>query len=73
MSPPTPRYPEIRVRLRSRNPFALISAVRQGLRRFHVDSREIDRFTEEALSVEEPDRMTSVCAAWAVIEPASYR
>ncbi len=63
-----PRYPEVRVRLHSRNPFALVSAVRQGLRRCHVDDREIDRFTEEALRSEEPNLMREVCAAWAAIE-----
>lgn len=73
MPPQTPRYPEIRVSLFSRNPFALVSAVRQGLRRFHVDSSEIERFTEEALAAEEPDRMKSVCAAWAAIDLASTR
>ena len=66
----TPRYPEIQVRLHSRNPFALISAVRQGLRHFHVDGREIDRFTEEALRQKEPDRMREVCAVWAVVAEA---
>ncbi len=69
----SPRYPEVRVRLHSRNPFALVSAVRQGLRRYHVGHREIDRFTEEALRAEEPSRMREVCAAWAAIEgPRAY-
>ena len=67
----TPRYPDVRVRLQSRNPFALISAVRQGLRRSHVDGSEIDRFTEEALRVEEPNRMKAVCAAWAAVDSAA--
>lgn len=65
-----PRYPKLRIRLQSRNPFALVSAVRQGLRKSHVDRREIDRFTEEALRLEEPDRIKDVCAAWAVIDAA---
>ena len=63
-----PRYPDVRIRLHSRNPFALVSAVRQGLRRVHADDREIDRFTEEALRDEEPSRMREVCAAWAAVE-----
>lgn len=67
----TPRYPKIRIRLHSRNPFALVSAVRQGLRRSHVDGREIDRFTEEALRTEEPQRMREVCSAWAAVEVPS--
>ncbi len=66
----TPRYPEIHVQLHSRNPFALVSAVRQGLRRFHVDGHEIDRFTEEALEQNEPDRMREVCADWAAVAEA---
>ena len=68
MAPSTPRYPDLRIRLRSRNPFALVSAVRQALRQCHVDGSEIERFTEEALRAEEPDRMKDVCAAWAAIE-----
>ena len=63
-----PRYPEVRVRLHSRNPFAIVSAVRQGLRRCRVDDREIARFTEEALRSEEPDRMREVCTAWAAVD-----
>ncbi len=66
----TPRYPEIQVRLHSRNPFALISAVRQGLRQFHVDGREIDRFTKEALEQKGPERMREVCAGWAAVAEA---
>ncbi len=68
MSTTTQLYPDIRVRLHSRNPFALVSAVRQALRRSHVDNREIDRFTEEALRDQEPERIRHVCAAWAVVE-----
>lgn len=66
----TPRFPDVHVRLHSRNPFALVSAVRQGLRRSKVDEREIDRFTEEALRHEEPHRMREVCSAWAAVEIA---
>ncbi len=62
-----PRYPEIRVRLHSSNPFALISAVRLALRRSRVQAGEIDRFTEEALSSEEPRHMRRVCADWAEV------
>lgn len=63
-----PRYPEIQVRLHSRNPFALVSAVRQALRRSHVDAGEIDRFTEEALQEEEPRRVREICQEWAAVE-----
>ncbi len=60
-----PRYPEIHVRLRSRNPYALISAVRLALRQAQVDEAEVFRFTEEALETEEPQRMREVCGNWA--------
>ena len=63
-----PRYPDIQVRLRSNNPFALISAVRLALRRSHVDPGEISRFTEEALRSEEPQRMRQICSDWAEVE-----
>jgi hypothetical protein len=63
-------YPEIRVQLHSRNPFALVSAVRQALRRYRVGALEIDRFTQEAMSDPEPERMRQVCASWAAVEVA---
>ena len=66
-----PRYPDLRIRLTSRNPFTAVSAVRQALRRSRVDRREIDRFTEEALRAEEPRRIREVCASWAAIEHIS--
>lgn len=62
-----PRYPDIHVRLHSRNPYALISAVRLALRQARVDESEVYRFTEEALEVEEPQRMRAVCDSWAII------
>jgi hypothetical protein len=63
-----PRYPDIHIRLRSNNPFALVSAVRLALRRSRVDPLEINRFTEEALADEEPQRMRRVCSDWAEVE-----
>ncbi len=63
-----PRYPDIHVRLRSNNPFALVSAIRQALRESRVDPGVIHRFTEEALAEKEPQRMRQVCADWAEVE-----
>ena len=63
-----PRYPDIHIRLRSNNPFALVSAIRLALRRSHVDPGEILRFTEEALAEDEPQRMRQVCCDWAEVE-----
>ncbi len=63
-----PRYPDIHVRLRSNNPFALVSAVRLALRSSEVDQSEINRFTEEALESEEPKRMRQICSDWAEVK-----
>ncbi len=63
-----PHYPDIHIRLRSNNPFALVSAVRLALRRSQVDPSEIHRFTAEALANEEPQRMRQVCSDWAEVE-----
>jgi hypothetical protein len=63
-----PRYPQIHIHLQSRNPFALVSAVRLALRRSRVPGREIHRFTSEALLDDEPSRIRRVCAAWAVVD-----
>jgi hypothetical protein len=62
-----PRYPQARVRLRSRNPFALVSAVRLALRQLGVSDSEIFRFTEQALECDDPNRMREVCSRWATI------
>ncbi len=63
-----PRYPNVHIRLHTRSPLALVSAVRLGLRRSRVDRNEIRRFTEEAMSSQDPADMRSVCASWAKIE-----
>ena len=63
-----PRYPEIRVRTRSRNPLALVAAIREELRRARAGEEEIRRFSRQALEVREPARIREVCRDWAVIE-----
>lgn len=63
-----PRYPQIRVRTRSRNPFALVAAIREGLRRAHAGDEEIRRFSRQALAVGEPARIREVCRNWAVVD-----
>lgn len=63
-----PRYPDIHVRLHSRNPFALVSAVRAAMRKQRVDDEELRRFSDEAMAREEPDHMVDVCSSWAEIE-----
>jgi hypothetical protein len=63
-----PRYPDLRVALRSPRPEALVSAVRFALRRAGVDHDEIDRFTGEALSQSDPRRTAALCAEWVILE-----
>jgi len=60
-----PRYPDLRISLRSRNPFALVSAVRQAMRHSGVDEVEILSFTEKALAANQPEHMRQVCSEWA--------
>lgn len=45
-----PRYPELRVRVRSPNPLALVAAAREELRRAGADRAEIARFSDQALA-----------------------
>ena len=63
-----PRYPQIRVRTRSRNPLALVAAIREELRRARAGEDEIRRFSRQALTVREPARIREVCRHWAVVE-----
>jgi hypothetical protein len=66
-----PLYPEIRVALRSRNRFALVSAIRQGLRRAGTPPAEIDRFSQEALSTQDPRVLVELCSRWVRLEGAA--
>lgn len=63
-----PRYPDIQVQIHSRNPLALVSAIRSALRKSRVDALEIRRFTDEAMASEEPSSIYTVCASWAEVE-----
>jgi hypothetical protein len=51
----------------SPNPLVLVAVVRQAMRRAHIRQAEIDRFTEIALSHEDPDWRTSVCQDWVTV------
>ena len=66
-----PLYPSVRISIRSRNPFALASAIRQGLRRAGTPPAEIQRFTQEALSAQDPNRFEEVCSEWVSLEGAA--
>lgn len=59
-----PRYPEIRVSSASRNPLAMVAAVRLELRRAGVRPAEIEEFSREALTREDPLGILRVCRAW---------
>ncbi len=59
-----PHYPEIRISTASPNPLVLVAEVRQALRHAQVRQSEIDRFTEKALSHEDPDWRTEICQRW---------
>ncbi len=58
------RYPKIRVRTESENPFALVAAVREELRLARVAPKEIDLFSEQALSQAREEAIREVCKAW---------
>jgi hypothetical protein len=66
-----PLYPEIRVSLRSRNRFALVSAIRHGLRRAGTPPDEIERFSQEALSTQDPRGVEEICSRWVRLEKAA--
>jgi hypothetical protein len=66
-----PLYPEVRVALRSRNRFALVSAIRHGLRRAGTPPAEIDRFSQEALSTQDPRGLMELCNRWVRVEGAA--
>lgn len=67
-TPTLPFYPEVRVSVRSRNRFALVSAIRLGLRRAGTSPAEIQRFSQEALSEQDARRFEEICQAWVRLE-----
>ena len=58
------RYPEVRVRTRTPNPMLLVAMVRQEMRRAGVASREIEAFSEAALSAGDEVGIRRVCGEW---------
>ena len=63
-----PLFPDVRVTVRSRNRWAVAAAIRQAMRRAGKDRREIDRFVNEALATESPDRLRDVCRRWVYLQ-----
>jgi hypothetical protein len=68
-----PLYPEIRVALRSRNRYALVSAIRLGLRKAGTPPAEIERFSREALSTQDARYFEELCSQWVYMERPSSR
>jgi len=63
-----PRYPQIRVTVHSRNPCALIGAVRLALRQAGIDRSEIRSFSSEAFETPTEERVRQVCNRWATVD-----
>jgi hypothetical protein len=68
-----PLYPEVRVTIRSRNRFALVSAIRQALRRAGTSPGEIEAFSREALTTQDPRRFEELCSRWVVVMDRPYQ
>ncbi|MEO8275448.1 MAG: hypothetical protein ABI639_04470 [Thermoanaerobaculia bacterium] len=69
MTPPDPRFPEVQVSLRTRNRWAVASAIRQALRRAGKDRQEIDLFLAEALASEDAHELEATCGRWVRLKP----
>lgn len=69
----SPIYPEVRVSVRSRNRYALVSAIRYGLRRAGTPHAEIERFSQEALSAQDPRRLEEICQEWVLLDQPQGR
>lgn len=59
-----PRYPKIFVETDSKNPLALVAAVREALRLARVQRSEISEFSDEAFASDSPQDVTEVCKEW---------
>ncbi|HWN40894.1 MAG TPA: hypothetical protein VNW71_01670 [Thermoanaerobaculia bacterium] len=46
-----------------------MSAIRYGLRRAGTPHAEIERFSQEALSAQDPHRLEEICQQWVLLEP----
>lgn len=62
------RFPRIQVSVRSRNPLAVVAAVREEMRRAAIEPETIRRFSDEALSQREDRRILEVCGDWVDVD-----
>lgn len=67
-----PRYPQVRVKVRSSNPLAAISAIRGALRRAGVSRSEIRVFSQQAFGSDDLDRLSEVCHGWVRVEAPTW-
>lgn len=58
------RFPGIQVSVHSRNPLAVVAAVREQMRRAALEAETIQRFSDEALSQEDGRGILAVCDDW---------
>jgi hypothetical protein len=63
-----PIYPDVHISLRSRNRYALVSAIRYGLRRAGKPHADIERFSQEALATHDPHRLEELCQRWVLLD-----
>lgn len=61
---PEPRYPHLRVSIRSPNPLALVAAVREELRLAGAHHADIERFTDQALARPDRPHVRAVAERW---------
>lgn len=63
-----PRYPQIRVNVRSHNPLTAISAIREALRQAGVSQSEIARFSHQAFACCDLESLREHCRSWVRVE-----
>jgi hypothetical protein len=63
-----PLYPDVHISLRSRNRYALVSAIRQAMRRAGTSRGDIEAFSREALTTQDAGRFEELCSRWVVMD-----
>lgn len=68
----TPRYPKIRVAVRSSNPLTAISAIREALRQAGASPTEIAQFSQQAFACRDLAALRQHCRGWVRVEAPSW-
>lgn len=63
-----PRYPKISVGIESKNPLALVAAVREAMRLAHVQRSEISSFSDQAFAGDSFKEVRQICEEWVCLE-----